>query len=271
VRVFLSFNSQDTAFAEAIRAGLSRLEPDAKIFFSRISLGAGFWLPKLAEEIDQAEAFLLLIGPNGIGPWQEVEYFTAFDRHVRDKWFALVPAIVAGAAAPGLSFLRSLNWVESPVVTEDKLLHRLLAALKGEAVARTTPLWKLVNPYRGLEAMNEANADYFYGRTHETAAVLSALADKPSRCPILIGASGVGKSSVAQAGVLSSLKSMRWPGADGARANSWPKGLQNSRGWPALAMRPGEAPVEALAAAVTRLWPLMPGTPTRRRCRANGR
>jgi hypothetical protein len=26
-----------------------------------------------------------------------------------------------------------------------------------------TPLWKLVNPYRGLEAMSEANADYFYG------------------------------------------------------------------------------------------------------------
>jgi hypothetical protein len=41
VRVFLSFNSKDTAFAEAIRAGLSRLEPKAKIFFSPVSLGAG--------------------------------------------------------------------------------------------------------------------------------------------------------------------------------------------------------------------------------------
>ena len=140
------------ALAEAIRAGLSRLEPDAKIFFSPVSLGNGLWVPKLADEIAAAEAFLLLIGPQGIGPWQKVEYFTAFDRHVNEKAFALVPVIAAGAQAPGLSFLRSLNWVEAPVVTEDKALHQMLAALQGETAATTTPLWKLVHPYRGLEA-----------------------------------------------------------------------------------------------------------------------
>jgi hypothetical protein len=256
VRIFLSFNSKDKAFAEAIRAGLSRIEPDAQIFFSPISLGAGFWLPKLAEEIARADAFVLLIGPKGIGPWQEVEYFTAFDRHVSDKRFSLVPAMVAGAEVPGLSFLRTLNWVEASVITEDKVLHRLLAALKGETVMSSSPLWKLVNPYRGLEAMTEANADYFYSRTRATAAALTALSDKMGRCPILIGASGVGKSSVAQAGVLSALKSMRWPGTDPSAAGSWPKGLRNSRGWVRLTVRPGEAPLDALAAAMTSLWQL---------------
>jgi hypothetical protein len=88
MRIFVSFNSRDTALAAAVRAGLSRIEPGVQIFFSSVALGAGFWLPKLAEEIAQAESFLLLIGPNGIGPWQEVEYFTAFDRHVKDKRFA---------------------------------------------------------------------------------------------------------------------------------------------------------------------------------------
>ena len=88
MRIFLSFNSKDMALAEAIRAGLSKLEPDAKIFFSPVSLGSGLWLPKLADEIAAAEAFLLLIGPKGIGPWQKVEYFTAFDRHVTEKTFA---------------------------------------------------------------------------------------------------------------------------------------------------------------------------------------
>jgi hypothetical protein len=73
VRIFLSFNSKDTAFAEALRASISRIEPGAQFFFSPISLGSGLWLPKLAEQIAEAEAFLLLIGPNGIGPWQEVE------------------------------------------------------------------------------------------------------------------------------------------------------------------------------------------------------
>jgi hypothetical protein len=102
VRIFLSFNSKDVALAEAIRVGLSRLEPDANIFFSPISLGSGLWLPKLADEITEADAFLLLIGPQGVGPWQKIEYFTAFDRHVNDKGFALVPVIAAGAQELGV-------------------------------------------------------------------------------------------------------------------------------------------------------------------------
>ena len=256
MRIFLSFNSKDGALAEAIRAGLSRLEPDAKIFFSPVSLGSGLWVPKLADEIAAAEAFLLLIGPQGIGPWQKVEYFTAFDRHVNEKAFALVPVIAAGAQAPGLSFLRSLNWVEAPVVTDDKALHQMLAALQGETAATTTPLWKLVHPYRGLEAMTEANADYFFGRIIETSGVLNTLAGKPDHLPILIGASGVGKSSVALAGVLSALKAMRWPSNDGAGSAPWPTGLQNSRSWLSLTMRPGNTPLEALAAMFIGLWGL---------------
>jgi hypothetical protein len=102
--------------------------------------------------------------------------------------------------------------------------------------------------------MTEVNADYFHGRVVETAAVLGALADHPGRCPILIGASGVGKSSVAQAGVLSALKSMHWPGAKENTAPSWPKELLNSREWAWLTMRPGEAPLDALTATITRLW-----------------
>ena len=252
MRIFLSFNSKEIALAEAIQAGLAKLEPAAAIFFSPVSLGSGFWLPKLAEEIAAADAFLLLIGPQGIGPWQEVEYFTALDRHVSDKTFALVPVMAAGAQAPGLSFLRSLNWVDAPVA-DDATLRRVLGVLKGEAQTRATPLWKLVNPYRGLEAMTEANADYFYERAAETAAVLNALSRSPDRLPVLIGASGVGKSSVAQAGVLAALKSMRWPGAE---ASAWPTGLRNSRGWVALIVRPGETPLEALSAAFVGLWGL---------------
>src|SRR5262245_21737884 len=140
MRIFLSFNYRDTALAEAVRAGLSRIDPNTEVFLSPVSLGAGFWLPKLAEEIAQAQAFLLLIGPKGIGPYQEVEYFTAFDRHVKDKSFALVPVIVAGAEALGLPFLRTLNLVEAPVITEDKVLHLLVAALRVETVAHATPL-----------------------------------------------------------------------------------------------------------------------------------
>ena len=59
MRIFLSFNSKDTASAEAIRIGLLKIEPTAEIFFSPVSLGAGFWLPKLADGIAEADGFLL--------------------------------------------------------------------------------------------------------------------------------------------------------------------------------------------------------------------
>jgi hypothetical protein len=44
VRIFLSFNSRDTGLAEAVRVGLCRIDPAAQVFFSPVSLGAGFWL-----------------------------------------------------------------------------------------------------------------------------------------------------------------------------------------------------------------------------------
>jgi hypothetical protein len=254
MRVFLSFNSKDLGLAEQLRAGLTSFEPAAQVFFSPVSIGAGFWLPKLAEEIAAADAFLLLIGPKGIGPWQEVEYYAAFDRHVADRRFAFVPLLAADAQAPGLPLLRNLNWVEAALVTDDKALHGLIAVLKGESVATATPLWKLVNPYRGLEALTEANADYFHGRAAETGAVLGALAGRSNRCPILIGASGVGKSSVAQAGALSALKSMRWPAGEGQVP--WPAGLANSRAWMHVAFIENDTRIAARTEeGVTFTWP----------------
>jgi TIR domain-containing protein len=109
MRIFLSFNSKDLALAETLRAAIVRIEPASRVFLSSVSLGAGFWLRKIDEELKVADALLLLIGPNGVGPWQSVEYSAAFDRHVAHPDFAVVPVIAAGAHAPGLPFLRTLN------------------------------------------------------------------------------------------------------------------------------------------------------------------
>lgn len=259
MRVFLSFNAKDAPTANALRSALLRLEPESEVFFAPISsLGQGFWLPKLEQQIEAADAFLLLLGPLGVGPWQAVEYHAAFSKHVREPSFVLAPVIFGNGLAPGLPFLRQLNWVEIPAAFDDEVTHRVLRALKDGPGPTVSPLWKLVQPYRGLEAMTEANADYFYGRDKETAAVLTLLAEKPGRLPVLVGASGVGKSSIAQAGVLSALKAMQWPrrGEDTAsRARPWPDAFQDSRsGWAWLIMRPGDDPLERLASSFTQLW-----------------
>ena len=93
-----------------------------------------------------------------------------------------------------------------------------------EAAPRSGELWRYTSPYRGLAAMEEKDSDYFFGREQETVDVLSALAGAADRLPVLLGNSGVGKSSLAQAGVLAALKRQAWPEGVG-RARRMAAGL----------------------------------------------
>ncbi|NBC34502.1 MAG: TIR domain-containing protein [Alphaproteobacteria bacterium] len=98
------------------------------------------------------------------------------------------------------------------------------------------------NPYRGLDAFHEEDADRFFGRKKLTAALLKrfralhavppAAETGPVRLLPIIGPSGSGKSSVARAGLLASLK------------KDPPDGLKE----PAFAvLTPGERPLQELA------------------------
>src|SRR5580704_16273435 len=88
-RWFLSYHSPDLALAERLKAALERKDTDARVFFAPSSLRAGgFWSRALAEEIAQANAFILLVGERGVGNWQVLEYDEALDRRVGcdPKW-----------------------------------------------------------------------------------------------------------------------------------------------------------------------------------------
>jgi TIR domain len=82
-RWFLSYHSPDRALAERLKAALERKDTDARVFFAPSSLRAGgFWSRTLAEEIAQADAFILLVGEKGVGDWQELEYDEALDKRI---------------------------------------------------------------------------------------------------------------------------------------------------------------------------------------------
>ena len=123
-------------------------------------------------------------------------------------------------------------------------------------------LWRYTSPYRGLEAMEEKDSDYFFGRKRETVDVLSALAGAPDRLPVLIGNSGVGKSSLAQAGVLAALKRQAWPEEAGA-PNAWPAVFQDSRQWCFLSLKPGTDPLKALVESFLDTWQFAATDPER--------
>jgi AAA ATPase domain/Pentapeptide repeats (8 copies) len=97
-----------------------------------------------------------------------------------------------------------------------------------------SPTWqslgKIRSPFKGLAAFTEADADKFYGR-EETIERYAKLVATASLVPI-IGASGSGKSSLVQAGLIPYLKQ------------------DAASDWQILTMRPGRNPFDALAKAI---------------------
>jgi formylglycine-generating enzyme required for sulfatase activity len=86
--------------------------------------------------------------------------------------------------------------------------------------------------------------------TDGSSQIIEQIIAAPGRYIALVGNSGVGKSSLVQAGVIGSLKRQRWPGGQKA----WPRTLKESRAFAYLAMKPGEDPIGALMSEFTALW-----------------
>ncbi len=252
-RWFLSYNSIDLPTVEQLDGILRGQLPDTEIFFAPKTLRAGgYWLPKLAEAIAEAEAFVLYVGDNGLGPWQVIEYYEALDKRVKQPDFPIVLVLLDGRPAPGLPFLRQLHWIVTADPASADTIGKLKDATTGGG-ARPGELWRYTAPYRGLASMTEADSDFFFGREQETVDVLGAVAATRERLAVLIGNSGVGKSSLAQAGVLGALKRQAWPEGV-AKETPWPAAFHDSRHWCFLKMQPGTDPIKALVEPFLKTW-----------------
>ena len=252
-RWFLSYHSPEWVLAERLKAAIESKDKDAHVFFAPATLRAGgFWSKALAEEIANADAFILLVGEKGVGDWQVLEYDEALDRRVSSPDFPLVVMLLEGQTAPGLPFLRRLHWIVTSDPASEKDVAQLIDAASGTGT-RPGDLWRYAEPYRGLVAMEEKDSDYFFGRERETVEVIKALASAPDKLPMLLGNSGVGKSSLAQAGALAALKRQAWPDRAGVTA-PWPHVFQESRRWCFLKLTPGTEPLKALVESFLDTW-----------------
>gem|GEM_PF-1550455 len=92
------------------------------------------------------------------------------------------------------------------------------------------------NPFLGLASFQEGDAHRFFGREREIARAAKALTEQPLLA--LLGASGVGKSSLVRAGILPALR-------------------DRGEEWESLIVRPGRNPFDGLASA---LLPLIEAT-----------
>jgi DNA-binding SARP family transcriptional activator len=92
------------------------------------------------------------------------------------------------------------------------------------------------NPYKGLRAFGEADADDFFGRERLTEDLIARLGAE--RFLAVVGPSGSGKSSVVLAGLVPALRAGAIPG---------------SAGWRIVVTTPGAHPLEELEAALLRI------------------
>lgn len=102
------------------------------------------------------------------------------------------------------------------------------------------PLTELDNPYKGLRAFTEGDAQDFNGRETLIQQLLTRLGDagELSRFLTIVGPSGSGKSSVVKAGLIPALRRGALPG---------------SENWFIIEMMPGAHPLEELEAALLRV------------------
>lgn len=254
MQVFLSYHSQDRAIAQQLKAAIEGAGNAVHVFMDVANLRRGhFWQPALYEAITEAQAFIILIG-NKIGDWQRAEYFEAHDKKQKHPdSFTLLPIILTDRSkneVPNLPGLAQLNWIETSEPTAPEPLTEIMSALRSEDVGLRTKPWQIFNPFRGLLALDEQDADFFFGRDSEIRNVLSAIAAHPGKIISLVGNSGVGKSSLVQAGVIPKLK-LGSSGTSNA-ANSASGG--DRRTWVYLTMKPGDQPVLALCTAFVDMW-----------------
>jgi WD40 repeat protein len=115
------------------------------------------------------------------------------------------------------------------------------AAASGEAAGRRGPRWTDGCPYRGLLPFGEKDADIFYGRERVTAELTVKVAGQAVRGGLVIvtGASGAGKSSLLQAGLMRKL-------AEGQQ-------VPGAQDWPRILMTPTADPLTELAGRLAAL------------------
>ena len=118
------------------------------------------------------------------------------------------------------------------LAADDEAMSALATRL---GVERPLPTGSRPNPYRGLAAFHEAEAQWFFGRERVVDELVGALVERPF--VTIIGASGSGKSSLMHAGLVAAL-----------RAGT----VLPFVGWEIVSLSPAARPQEMLASAIER-------------------
>ncbi|HEX2621736.1 MAG TPA: TIR domain-containing protein, partial [Phototrophicaceae bacterium] len=242
MRVFISYSRRDKNFAERLARDLSDAGLDVWIDFRQIHAGE-MWQEEIFRGLQRAEMVIVILSPDAVASyWVKREVNTA-----REQGKLILPVMAIEALSDikqseELKWLEAVHFIRFPDRYEEAF-RELLDALPGKrsigAFDDIDPV-KIPNPFKGLEAFQQTDSRFFFGREDLIRKALNIIgAKRKTRFLAVVGASGSGKSSMVRAGVIPQLRAGRLP---------------KSEAWRVAIFTPGADPVEALA---TRLSPLL--------------
>ncbi len=242
---FISYNRQDAVQVEVLTNRLAH-EAGLRVWLDRTELQPGqLWRDKIERDMQSCAAALIVRGSSGLGPVQREERGLAYAiRDARRKAgsdFLVLYLLLPNTSPPEGTWANVDMWVQfESSLDECDHFASLVAALKGEAPPSelVAELPDQPAPYRGMADFGVDDARFFNGRTRDIREIHERLPHHPFLA--ILGASGSGKTSLVQAGLLASL-----------RANALPGSVT----WPCQIVRPGPMPLRSLAQALTRLQP----------------
>lgn len=241
VQIFLSYNSRDRESVSAVRKELG--DRGLATFYDQNDLTPGRpWFDELEAALKKVQGVAVFLGKDGLGTIQKREMQFAIVRQAQTEQtehgpFYVVPVLLPGADPDSVSSFLALNtWVDlRSGIDNSEALAKLARTFRPDtSVTLDAP--QATCPYRGLNVFREEDAQLYFGRE----AVSRELFDKvlQRNVVVLIGRSGSGKSSVAQAGLLPLLRRCVPPDDT----------------WEAIICSPGSRPFHRLAAQLVPLW-----------------
>ncbi|MFN8488421.1 MAG: TIR domain-containing protein [Caldilineaceae bacterium] len=226
--LFIVYAPSDQSWVEGY------LLPGLNVPEERIRRTANFTLgAPLAAEYQQAVTqscyTLLILSPAYLADtWSEFGALLSTTLSIEEQERRVIPLYLK-PCQPDLS----IRYLVSLDCTEPEQWSTALGRLHALLNQPVVPPVKIACPYPGMSAFREDDNAHFYGRDAEIKELLECLRLYPFLA--IIGPSGSGKSSLAQAGLLPALRQSSWFGAGD---------------WLALVVRPGATPYTNLCNAV---------------------
>jgi hypothetical protein len=239
-RVFVSYSRQNLTFAERLARDLKDAGLDVWLDVRQIK-GGQQWRDAIFKAINQADIVVVCLSPHAVeSEWVRREILMA-----RSHEKLIIPLMVEDTADLMEQHDETKQLLDVQIIDFEERYERafplLLQALPGlQTVAPDTDFETIdpatiPNPFKGLEAFQQRDADIFFRREDLTARLLDKLRDG-RRFIAVVGASGSGKSSLVRAGLIPAIRRGELEGSDL---------------WPLVIFTPGAFPAHALAIRLT--------------------